>query len=139
MPVSFRIYPQHNLAHAMFEGEVTLSEAIDGFQAYTRHPDFQAAQSQIVDLTRVTGYERDFTRIMELQALQAEYFLGGNSKPFLIFVAPDELTQSMAMAALRSWSSVDGIVPLIVSELAGALDVLGLGANSLAVTQSKPA
>ena len=67
---------------------------------------------------------------MSLQAHQAETYFSKNLMPgqatHLIYVAPNELTQTMAMSSLRSWKGIPGIVALVVRNLDEALDVLAL-------------
>ncbi|WP_197915886.1 hypothetical protein [Thiosulfatihalobacter marinus] len=131
MPVTFRILPTHSLAYVRFSGQVDLRETFAEFDNYTRHPDFRPHQSQLIDLTEVRDYERDFSRIMELQAHQTEAFLGGKTPVHLIFVAPDDVTQSMAMAALRSWNNLHAVVPLVLPSLAQACEVLAIDPSEL--------
>lgn len=131
MPVTFRILPAHSLTYVRFSGQVDLNETFAGFEDYTRHPDFRPHQSQLIDLTEVRDYERDFSRIMELQAHQTDTFLGGKTPVHLIFVAPDDMTQSMAMAALRSWKNLHAVVPLVLPSLAQACEVLAIDPSEL--------
>lgn len=126
MPVSHRTLPEHALVHVLCSGSVTVAETQNALQAYARDPDSAPGQSLLIDLTNVTAYERDFPKIMSLQAQQAEVYLRSDTKVHLIYIAPNKLTQSMAMAALRSWKSLDGVIPLLVATLPEALDVLGL-------------
>lgn len=73
MPVTFRILPAHSLTYVRFSGQVDLNETFAEFDNYTRHPDFRPHQSQLIDLTEVRDYERDFSRIMELQATRRKH------------------------------------------------------------------
>jgi hypothetical protein len=77
-----------------------------------------------------------FSRIMELQAHQTEAFLGGKTPVHLIFVAPDDVTQSMAMAALRSWNNLHAVVPLVLPSLAQACEVLAIDPSELSAAAS---
>lgn len=126
MPLTFRIYPKRNLVYVHCTGQVTVGETRQAFGEYSVHDDFKPGQTQLVDLTDVTGFERDFTAIMALQAMQTDVYLASDTRPYLLFVAPNELTRAMAMAALRSWQDLDGVVPLVLSSLSQALEVLSL-------------
>ncbi|WP_372886808.1 hypothetical protein [Shimia sp.] len=128
MPLSYRIYPQHNLVYVHCTGRVTVDETLAAFASYAAHRDCAPGQAQLVDLTEVTDYERDFTRIMALQAHQSDVFLASGSHPFLIFVAPTALSRTMAMAAVRSWQDLGAVVPLVLSRLSEALEVLSVKA-----------
>lgn len=109
---------------------MTVAETLAAFDRYTSSSDFRPGQSQLIDLSRVEEYERDFTRIMSLQAHQAETYFSKNMIPgqvtHLIYVAPNELTQKMAMSSLRSWKGIPGIVALVLQDLNEAFDVLAL-------------
>lgn len=131
MPLAFRILGEHNLVYVSCTGYVTVSETLEAFQAYADHDDFRPGQSQLIDLSDVTGYERDFTNIMSLQAQQADVYLLSDAPIHLIFVATNKLTRSMAMASLRSWEDVTGVVPLVLSSIEEAETVLSLDKHAL--------
>ncbi|MEQ9694027.1 hypothetical protein [Shimia sp. SDUM112013] len=139
MSVRFKILPETNLVYVLCSGEVTIDETLDSFSAYAMHKEFKPGQNQMIDLSQVTGYERDFPRIMALQAEQADVFLSTGKRPHLIFVAPTPLTQSMAMTALRSWQQLEGALPVVVQTIPEALDILGLDATIVAQLPSQVA
>ncbi len=126
MPLNFRILSQHNLVYVSCTGRVTVDQVLTAFKSYATHPDFEPGQTQLLDLSNVTDYERDFTKIMSLQAQQTDVYLKTENRPFLLFIAPNELTRGMAMTAVRSWQDLDGVIPLVLSSLAEALEVLSL-------------
>ena len=131
MPVTFTVLPAHNLVHVHCNGLVTVAETMTAFDTYSAHPDTHPGQSQLVDLTGVTDYERDFARIMSLQAHQVDVYLEAENPIFLIFVAPNELTLTMAMSSVRSWQNLPGVIPLVLSSLDEALAVLALDHDDL--------
>ncbi|WP_133169926.1 hypothetical protein [Shimia abyssi] len=104
-----------------------------------QHTDFRHGQSQIVDLRDVVSYERDFTRIMEFQALRTEAFMGASAPIHLIYIAPNEATHAMAMTALRSWKDIDGIIALILGSIEEACDVLAIDATVLVASDADAA
>lgn len=131
MPVKFSVLPDHNLVLVTFSGMVTLAETTEAFDRYSSHPDARPGQSHLVDLSAVTEYERDFTKIMALQAHQVDVFLKADAPIYLIFVAPTELTRTMAMAAVRSWQNLPGVIPLVLTSLDEARAVLSLEKRDL--------
>ena len=132
MPLAFRILGDHNLVYVSCTGFITVSNALEAFRSYSDHHDFRPGQSQLIDLSDVTGYERDFTKIMSFQAQQADVYLLSDAPIHLIFVATNDLTRSMAMSALRSWEDVSGVVPLLLSSIEEAETVLSLNKHALA-------
>lgn len=136
MPMTFRILPNRNLVHSRCRGQVTVAEVLDAIESYQHHENFAPGQSLLIDLSDVTGYERDFTKIMSLQAQQAGISLPSDgSSPdtfYLIYVAPNEMTQAMANASLRSWRDLPGVAALVFERLDQAAEVLGLPMDELA-------
>lgn len=133
MPMSFYILNDQNCVYVRCQGMITVSETMEAFQDYASRPDFRPGQSQLIDLSDVTDYERDFTKIMSLQAQQADVYLSSDTPIYLIFIAPNSLTQSMAMSSLRSWRNLPGVVPMVLSDLDEAVEVLS--ANGLSPTK----
>lgn len=129
MAVDFAILAELNVVFVRCHGDVNVAQTLAAFERYVSSEDFRPGQSQLVDLTNVTSYERDFTQIMSLQALQAEAYFNPNGSTHLIYVAPNEKTQKMAMASLRSWRNVPGVVPLLVLDVEAALEVLSVDAS----------
>ncbi|WP_204114125.1 hypothetical protein [Shimia biformata] len=110
---------------------------MSGISDFRENPAFQAGLSQILDLTDVTEFERDFAKIMSLQATQVEALTGADAPAYFIFIAPNELTQAMANSALKSWREIDAVVPLVLNSLQDACDVLGLDISELADVPQK--
>jgi hypothetical protein len=91
-----------------------------------RHPDSRPGQKHLVDLSGVTSFEKDFTRILELQALKTEHFVGQPVETLLAYYAPTTEAQQMAALVLRSWEGTDHIVARVLLTEAETLAVLGL-------------
>ena len=131
MPVNYRVYPEQSLVYVRCFGEVTVEQSLTSFRQYTQDPEYAEGQSQLIDLTDVTKYERNFAEIISLQAHLAEAFVSTQlpsvSPSYMIYVAPTEMTQAMAMASLRSWKNLPSIIPLVVQNLDEALEILSLG------------
>lgn len=125
MPISFRILPRRGLVYVRYEGHVDFSDTAHAFGAYMQHPDMRPGQKQLVDLARVTGWDRDFAALLKLQAQKADAFTGAGHEVHLVYYAPSERSLPMARMVMRSWEDVPGVIPLIAETEADALEVLG--------------
>lgn len=95
------------------------------FLDYTRNPDSHPGQKQLIDLSRVTNWERDFIKLMRMQAEKAEVFLGDRSDFMMILYAPTPRTQEVGRHFVASWEGVPGMVVSLQHDEAGALAILG--------------
>ena len=132
MPLTFQIFPQRGLVYIRYTGYLRLADTVQAFAEYARHPDCAPGQKQLVDLAGVTGYERDFTELMKVQAQKAETFTGGRSETLLVYYAPTEMTLELAHTIDKSWTDVPGVVISIQSTEDGALAILGQKEETLA-------
>lgn len=131
MPVSFDILKNHSLVYVRYSGLAEISETFQAFGAYMQHPDFRPGQKQLVDLTHITDYERDFTAIMGAQAKKAEVFLMGATETLIVYLAPNPKSYEMARMICQSWEDVEGVVPIVQQSETDALSLLGLSETSL--------
>lgn len=125
MPASYHILPVRNLVYVRYVGLVTLADTAKAFGAYAADPARRPGQQQLIDLARVTDWDRDFAGMIGLQAKKAETFHGNGSETLLVYHAPTKQTYSMAQAILRSWDGISSVVTVIQETEAGALGVLG--------------
>jgi len=125
MPIDFKILPERGLVYIRYAGVITFPETAQAFGRYMQHPDMRPGQKQLVDLARVSDWERDFSGLLKLQASKADAFLGSGHETHFVYYAPTELTQAMARMILRSWEDVPGVIPLLQETEADALHVLG--------------
>ena len=125
MPISFRILPGRGLVYVRYAGHISFSETAQAFGEYMRHPDMRLGQQQLIDLSLVTDWVRDFGALLKLQAQKADAFLGAGHEVLFVYLAPSDRTQPMARMVLRSWEDVPGVIPLIAETEADALEVLG--------------
>ena len=72
MPIDVRILPKRGLVYVRYEGGISVPETAEAFGAYMQHPDMRPGQKQLIDLTRVTDWDRDFAGLMRLQAGKAD-------------------------------------------------------------------
>lgn len=132
MPVNFRILPDRGLVYVRYEGFAKLDDTFEAFAAYAQHPDRRPGQKQLVDLEQITGIEKDYTRIMAMQAVKAETFVEGGAQTLLVYYAPNEMSYGMARMIMQSWEPIRSVVPLIQQTEAGALELLGQRERSFA-------
>ncbi|TDE40371.1 hypothetical protein E1B25_05320 [Antarcticimicrobium sediminis] len=125
MSVSFRIFPDRGLAFVRYTGFVRMEDTLTAFADYARDPDCKPGQKQLVDLSKITGYEPDFTKMMQVQANKADVFAAEGAETLMVYYAPNKLTQDLARLALRSWEPFDSVVALIQEDEAHALELLG--------------
>ncbi|MEX0310607.1 MAG: hypothetical protein AB3N17_10215 [Tateyamaria sp.] len=125
MPVEFRIVPDRGLVVVRFTGVVLIDEAIEATRAYVAHPDYAPGQKQLVDLSRAEGYEKDYTRFMEMQASKADRLALAGVQTLVVYIAPTPVSQEICNMYLRSWDDVDAVVPMIQHSEAEALTLLG--------------
>ena len=125
MPVQFRIFPDRGLVVVRFSGDVLIEEAMEATQAYVAHPDYALGQKQLVDLSQVTSYEKDYVRFMEMQADKADRFAASGVQSLVVYIAPTPVSQEICTMYLRSWDDVDAVVPMIQHSEAEALTLLG--------------
>jgi len=131
MSVSYRILPNRGLVYIRYAGMMTLAEAEAALRAYAQDPAFRPGQMQLVDLSAVDGWERDFPRLMALQAQKAEVFFNQIHPTLLVSLAPTPQTQKVANVINRSWDGIDGVRYLTAQTEAEALALLGLPDESV--------
>lgn len=132
MSVTFQILPRRGLVYVRYEGFARLADSFAAFGQYAAHPDRRPGQKQLVDLAGLTGLEKDYAKLFELQAKKAEVFLAGEAQTLLVYHAPNELSYGMARMILRSWEPIRSVIPLIQQTEAGALELLGQPETSFA-------
>lgn len=131
MAITYRIFPPENLVYARYEGFACVQETLRIFAEVAQHPDSRPSQNHLVDLSRISDFDRDMVGLMQVQAEQTDHFLQSKNQPILVFYAPTELGQRMASRAQRSWQELGGIVSLIIADIDQALTILGLAPNFL--------
>jgi len=125
MPVIFRIFPDRGLVVVRYSGVAAIDDTMTATKAYTAHPDYAPGQKQLVDLTQVTGYEKDYVRFMMMQASKAGRFANAGVQSLVVYIAPTPISQEMSALFIRSWDDVDAVVPMIQHSESEALALLG--------------
>ncbi len=131
MPVTYKIYKDLGLVHVRYSGFGLLDESFEAIERYLRDPGYRPGQKQLVDMSELTGYERDYTRLFEMQALKADAFLPG-PETLLVYYTPTGPSKEVGRLIMRSWEDVGtSVVPVILEDEAEVLSVLGLDVASL--------
>ena len=125
MSIRFQILPSRGLVYVRYEGTARVVDSFAAFMDYAQHPDFRPGQKQLVDLSRVTDFENDFAKLMDLQAVKAQAFMQDQTETLLVYFAPGEVTWRMARLAANSWGVVPQVIPRVIRDEAEALAVLG--------------
>ncbi|QDC10172.1 hypothetical protein FHY55_13350 [Oceanicola sp. D3] len=138
MPLSYRIHPQIGLVFVKYHGHAAISETFEAFGRYMADPAYRPGQKQLVDLSAVTSFEKDYAALLEVQAKKAEAFLRG-PETIICYYAPTPETREMANIVMRSWDELDAIVAVVQDTEAGSLEVLGLAEKTFDALAKRPA
>ena len=125
MPLSFRIFSRRGLVVVRYEGEARIDDTMRAFAEYASHTDFAPGQKQLIDLTQITSYEKDYARVMQMQAIKADSLTGKGEQALMVYLAPTPAAQELSGLIVKSWEDVDSVVPMIQHSEAQALAILG--------------
>ncbi|MEP4195415.1 MAG: hypothetical protein ABJL99_07230 [Aliishimia sp.] len=126
MSIKFTIFNNRGLVFVRYRGTALIDASARAFGAYVSHPEFQPAQKQLIDLQYVTGYERDFPRIFELQMRKAEVLINAMAQSFIVYYAPTPTALGLAHIICRSWDAVPNVAARVVDTTeADALELIG--------------
>ena len=131
MPVSFQILPHRQLILFIYSGKVTFQESSEIVGQSARHPAFSPWLRHLCDLSRVTGVERDYLKLLKMHAKIAEDLRPSGHDLLVLFYAPNRAGQSMAEMARRSWQGQSGAIVMIHDREAEALAMFGLRETSM--------
>jgi len=132
MAVSFRIIPAHFLVYIHYDGWMGIAESTRALGEIVAHPDYRKGMRELVDLSDLTDWERDFPAIMRHQALEAELHDDPHRPTTVVCLAPSEETRSLARIVNRAWDRSGRIVAVVVESEPEALSVLGVDKPSIA-------
>ena len=125
MPVEFQIFPKRGLVVVRYSGFATVNDTLTATEAYISHPDYVAGQKQLVDMTDVTGFEKDYVRFMEMQARKTERLVRSDLQSLVVYIAPTAVSRDLSAMFVRSWNDIGSVVPLVQDSEAEALALLG--------------
>ncbi|NKX46131.1 hypothetical protein [Roseicyclus persicicus] len=131
MPVTFRIFPDHALVTVRYTGHVRFCDGQSAFCDYLEHPDRRRREKHLLDLSEVTGFDRDYARLMQMQAVKAAAFYETGGPAMLLYLAPTDVSLRLALMFQRSWDGVADLAVRVVRETEQAEDVLGLRPGAL--------
>jgi hypothetical protein len=125
MPVRFHIFPERGLVVVRYSGFATINDTMAATKAYLAHPDYSAGQKQLVDMTQITGYEKDYVRFMNMQAAKAGRLATAGVQSLVVYIANTPESLDVSSMFIRSWTDVDAVVPMLQHTEADALTILG--------------
>ena len=132
MPVDYRILPEHYLVYFRIAGWLDIAEGIRVSDTYLAGPDYRKGMRRLLDLSALTGWQRDFAAIMKEQAQQVEIYDDPDRPTLIVVLARTAEALSFAQAIKTPWESTRRAVVVIVETEAEALAVLGIDAPTLA-------
>ncbi|MCF8511861.1 MAG: hypothetical protein K9G43_10465 [Rhodobacteraceae bacterium] len=131
MSVEFRILPSRNLVLAQFFGHILLADCLASAKSYAKHPLADFRQNQLIDLSAVTSYERDFVKIMAAMAQLPDHIPQRGGEPMIVYYAPSRVAQEMASLVLNALSGMPGLAFSAVANEDHAMEILGQPERSL--------
>ncbi|MFP7672998.1 hypothetical protein ACG74X_06525 [Marivita sp. S0852] len=126
MPATFQILADHNLVYVQYSGLMLVEDSLKAFGAYAQHPEARPGQRHLIDLSRITDMERDFARVMALQARKGEDLAARELETMMVYYAISPISQKAAALAKNGWSHAHGVVAIVQDSEAAALSSLGV-------------
>ena len=136
MPATFEILTELNLVYVRYTGVMLVDDSLEAFGAYARHPDAHPGQRHLIDLSRITDMERDFTRVMQLQAYKGEELAHRGPDTIMVYLATTPISRRAATLAKNGWTDVQGVICLVQDTEETALEALGLSYGSVEALMS---
>jgi hypothetical protein len=127
--VQVSILPDIGLVYIRYPERMSLDESGAAFSDYLAHPDFRPGQKQLIDLSAITEWDEDFTKLLALQARKADAFHQPPHVTLLAMIAPTAKAQKIANWISRSWDGIDTVAYLVAESEAEALALLGIRAE----------
>ncbi|SHH13976.1 hypothetical protein [Marivita hallyeonensis] len=131
MPATFQILPSHNLVYVQYSGLMLVEDSLRAFGAYAQHPDARPGQRHLIDLSRITDMERDFAKVMQLQAAKAEDLAHNGLETMMVYFANTPVSLKAAALAKNGWSASQGVIAIVQETEAAALSSLGLAFSNI--------
>lgn len=132
MAVDFRILPEVGLVYIRYSGLMLVEESGRALASYLQNPDYRPGQKQLVDLSDVEEWERDFPKLMALQARKAEAFYKPEAPTLIAAIAPNAKARQVADFISRTWDAFENVAYLVSETEHQALELLGVPARSVA-------
>jgi hypothetical protein len=108
-----------------------VEDSLKAFGAYAKHPDARPGQRHLIDLSRITDMERDFARVMQLQATKGADLAMRETETLMVYFANTPASLKAAALAKNGWSASQGVIAIVQETEEAALAALGLAAASI--------
>ena len=125
MPGSYRIIPRQGIVYVEYHGRASLDDARTLLERYMADPDRRPGQRQLIDLSRVTSWEKDFVGLMKYQADSAARVFAPQGAMMMVIYARTPAGLELGQHFVQAWSGIHGIVVTLQTTEAEALSVLG--------------
>ncbi|MFA8384031.1 MAG: hypothetical protein ACEPO2_00270 [Pelagibaca sp.] len=126
MPATYQILPSHNLVYVRYSGAMMVADSLKAFGAYASDPAARPGQRHLIDLSRITDMERDFARIMQLQATKGAELAMRETETLMIYFANTPLSLRSAALAKNGWSASQGVIAVVLEREDAVMTALGL-------------
>ncbi|MEL6958545.1 MAG: hypothetical protein AAGL89_06285 [Pseudomonadota bacterium] len=127
MPATYKILSEPDLVYIRFSGDLAIDEISESLSTFAEDSSYREGMSHYFDLSDLTSYEQDQTKIMAWQAQVADVYPIGGKEHLMVFCAPEGPALDLATQIRKSW---DGghhpIVLRVFTDQQQALKVLGL-------------
>ena len=126
MSVSFQIIHERGVVLARLSGQVLMADCLSTAAAYARHPEARPTQPLLIDLTAVSGYEKDYVNILQAMARLPDYLSRSGAERLVVCLAPTPLSRQISAAVVRAILSMPGGIARVAQTEVDALEILGL-------------
>lgn len=137
MSFEVRILPERGFVHVHYAGRLRLDETLDALEVFAAHPEHPRICRHLVDLSEVTDFERNFPRLLAVQAQKAAVFSRCARETLIVYVAPDPVAQALAEMIRRSWEGTGDVLVRVVADTSQALSILDLPEDTLAAFDAR--
>ena len=131
MPVTYQILPRHNLVYVRYSGAMMVEDSLKAFDTYARDPNARPGQRHLIDLSRITDMERDFARIMQLQATKGAELAMRETETLMVYFANTPLSLRAAALAKNGWSVSQGVIAVVFEREDAVMSALGLPCETI--------
>lgn len=124
--MSFQIIHDRGVVLARLTGRVVLEDCVNAAATYARHPAARPTQPLLIDLTAVTGYETNYSNILQAMVRLPDYLWRSGAERLVVCLAPTPLSRQISASVVRAILALPGGIARIAQTEADALEILGL-------------
>lgn len=132
MPISYRILKGRGIVYVRYWDAALMSEGMECFARYAADPDARPTDRHLVDLSAVTSFDNDWTKLMAFMAQKTDQFSHSPAEVLLAYYAPTAVGQRLARMAVRAWEVVPMVAARVLENESEALEFLGVKDGSIA-------